>query len=89
MIQKMSSGVTPVYVDAASGVAPDPGVVVSGVILAACVATSGVAPRFGVAASEKDSAPVAISKVAVVAAPIAPHEFVPGTNIDDSTRLDR
>jgi hypothetical protein len=38
------------------------------------------------AASDKDSALVAIFEVAFVAAPIAPHEFVPGTNIDDSTR---
>ena len=41
---------------------------------------------FSLAASDKDSAPLAISEVAVVAAPIAAHEFVPGTNIDDLTR---
>ena len=48
------------------------------------VVTSGVVPDPGVAAFDKDSASVAISEVA----PIAPHEFVPGTstNIDDSTR---
>ena len=57
----------------------------------ACV-TSGVTSTFGVASSDKDSAPMAISEVAIVAAPIAsiaPHEFVlfvPYTNIDDSTR---
>ena len=50
-----------------------------------CVA-SGVAPSSGVAASDKDTAPMVISEVAVVAAPITPHEFVPGTNIDNSTR---
>ena len=38
------------------------------------------------ASSDKESAPMAISKVAVVAAPIAAHEFEPGTNIDDLTR---
>ena len=37
-------------------------------------------------ASDKDTAPMVISEVAVVAAPITPHEFVPGTNIDNSTR---
>ena len=36
----------------------------------------------GVAAFDKFSAPAAISEVV----PIAPHEFVPGTNIDDSTQ---
>ena len=45
-----------------------------------------MAPDPGVAASDNDSAPMAISEGAVVAAPIAPHEFVSGTNIDDSTR---
>ncbi len=64
----MSSGVTSVSVDVASGVAPDPGVVVS----------------------DKDSkfysAPVAISEVVIVAAPIAPHECVPYMYIDDPTR---
>ncbi len=42
----------------------------------------GVVPDPGVAASDKDSAPVAISEVA----PITPHELLPSTNIDDSTR---
>jgi hypothetical protein len=55
----------PVSSEAASNVAP-----------VACVA-SGVTPSFGVAASDKDSAPMVISEVAVVAAPISPHEFVP------------
>ena len=63
----------PVF-SAAAGVAP-----------VDCV-TSGVTPTFGVASSDKESAPIAISEVAVVAAPIAAHEFVPGTNIDDLTR---
>ena len=54
----------------------------TGVAAFACVVTSGVVPDSGVAASDKDSAPVAISEVA----PIIPHAFVPGTNIDDSTR---
>ncbi len=62
------SNVAPVSSAAASSVAP-----------VACV-TSGVTPTFGVAASNKDSAPVAISEVAVVAAP------VPGKNIDNLTR---
>ncbi len=54
-------------------VAPDPSVVASGVTPFACMVTSGVVPDPGVAASDKDSAPVAISEVA----PITPHEFVP------------
>ncbi len=46
------------------------------------VADSDVTQVSGVVASDKDSAPVAIYEVA----PITPHEFVHGTNIDDSTR---
>jgi hypothetical protein len=49
------------------------------------VAASGVTPTFGVATSDKDSAPMAISEMAVVAASIEPHEFLPGLNIGDST----
>jgi hypothetical protein len=84
--------VTPVSGGTSSGVAPDPGVVVSGVAPvvgaaasgvapSACVVTSGVVPDPGVAAFDKDLAPVAISEVA----PITPHAFVLGTKIDDST----
>ena len=81
----VASGVTPVYSAAASGVAPVSGAVAPCVAPVTCVA-SGVAPSSGVAASDKDTAPMVISEVAVVAAPITPHEFVPGTNIDNSTR---
>ena len=63
-----------------SGVAPVVGAAASGMAPSACVVTSGVVPDPGVAASDKDSAPVAISEVA----PITPHAFVLGTNIDDS-----
>ena len=72
----------PVSGETSSGVAPDPSVIASGVAPFVCVVTSGVVPDSGVAASDKDLAPVAISEVA----PITPHAFVPGTNIDDSTR---
>ena len=75
----VASGGTPVYSAAASGVAPVSGAVVPCVAPVTCVAS-------GVAASDKDTAPMVISEVAVVAAPITPHEFVPGTNIDNSTR---
>jgi len=81
----VASGGTPVYSAAASGVAPVSGAVVPCVAPVTCAA-SGVAPSSGVAASDKDTAPMVISEVAVVAAPITPHEFVPGTNIDNSTR---
>ena len=81
----VASGGTPVYSAAASGVAPVSGAVAPCVAPVTCVA-SGVAPSSGVAASDKDTAPMVISEVAVVAAPITPHEFVPGTNIDNSTR---
>ena len=84
----VASGVTPVPGVVASGATPVSGVVASDATPVSGVLASGVTPVSGVVVSGATPVPgvVASVKLAVVAAPIAPHVFIPGTDKDSSTR---